>query len=85
MKTVERLVSILADPNIWWRRHAQRLLMDSNDPNISVALKKLIRSTEHSVGKVHALWLLESKGAMEESILLQMLDDEEAWRARKCH
>ncbi len=75
--TIPELVSYLANPNIWWRTHAQRLLMDLPGPEITTALKQFILSTDSSVGKVHAIWLLESKNQMEEEILLQMLDDEE--------
>ena len=75
---IDDLVSGLADPNIWWRRHAQRLLMDKNDPSIVDALKKFVATTRHSIGKAHAMWLIESKGAMDENILLDMLDNEEA-------
>ncbi|NND08878.1 MAG: c-type cytochrome [Saprospiraceae bacterium] len=75
---LETLVSHLANPNIWWRTHAQRLLMDRLDPDVSSALKEFVRSTDSSVGKVHALWLLEAKDQMEEEILLRMLDDAEA-------
>lgn len=75
--SIPELVSYLADPNIWWRIHAQRLLMDRPGPETSAALREFILATGSSVGKVHAIWLLESKDQMEEEILLQMLDDRE--------
>ena len=76
--SIPKLVSYLANPNIWWRTHAQRLLMDRPASEISEALKEFILSTDSSVGKVHAIWLLESKDQMEEEILLKMLEEEEA-------
>lgn len=75
---ISKLVSYLADPNIWWRTQAQRLLMDRPEPEISSILRDFLLSTASSVGKVHGMWLLESKGQMDEKILLKMLDDEEA-------
>ncbi len=75
--SVSTLVSYLAKENIWWRSHAQRLLMDRPGSEISGALKEFILSTGSTVGMVHALWLLASKDQMEEEILLKMLDSEE--------
>ncbi|MCB0688100.1 MAG: c-type cytochrome, partial [Saprospiraceae bacterium] len=72
------LIAYLADPNVWWRTQAQRLLMDRNETEIIKALKDFVLTTGSSVGKVHGIWLLESKGQMEEKILVKMLDDQEA-------
>ncbi|MCB0667384.1 MAG: c-type cytochrome [Saprospiraceae bacterium] len=76
--SIPMLVAYLAEPNVWWRTQAQRLLMDRSEPEIVSALKEFVLSTESSVGKVHAIWLLESKNQMEEEILLRMLGDTEA-------
>lgn len=76
--SISKLVSYLADPNIWWRSQSSRLLMDRPEPEIPSALKDFLLTTRSTVGKVHGMWLLESKGEMDEEILLQMLDDEEA-------
>ncbi|MEO6290529.1 MAG: PVC-type heme-binding CxxCH protein [Ginsengibacter sp.] len=56
--TVE-LVQTLTSNNIWWRRSAQRLLMDRKDTNAISLLKSLLDTTSSPTAAVHALWALE--------------------------
>ena len=42
---VEELVQSLASKNIWWRRNAQRLLLDKNDPGTVAILHQFLDTT----------------------------------------
>ncbi|QEC66763.1 dehydrogenase [Panacibacter ginsenosidivorans] len=57
--STEQLVQYLTSGNIWWRRNAQRLLMDRKDPQTAALLLKLIDTTKSATAIVHALWSLE--------------------------
>lgn len=59
----EQLVATLADTNAFWRRHAQRLLIERGKTDVVPALVKLIENQEFdsiglNVGAIHALWTL---------------------------
>src|SRR5438552_11490617 len=56
--TAER-VAMLAEPNIWWRRTAQRLIVDERPPEAPALLRRLFRESSSAVGRLHALWTLE--------------------------
>ncbi|NND33407.1 MAG: c-type cytochrome, partial [Saprospiraceae bacterium] len=73
---IDLLIEKLASENSWWRTHAQRLLMDSADPEIIPKLDEFILKTKSPLGKAHGLWLLEGKGGMNEAVLMAMLKDE---------
>jgi putative membrane-bound dehydrogenase-like protein len=75
---VAELVQHLSSPNIWWRRQAQRLLMDRKDPAAIPLLRALVDSGRPATAVVHALRTLEGYGAMSEDILLQALRHPEA-------
>jgi putative membrane-bound dehydrogenase-like protein len=70
-----QLVRTLADPNIWWRRHAQRLLLDRKPPGLAPALTTLATSSESAVGRVHALWASEGLGHLSDETLRRALTD----------
>jgi putative membrane-bound dehydrogenase-like protein len=74
----EELVKQLANPIIWWRRTAQRLLMDRQAVQAAPALTKLFNETSSAQGRVHALWTLEGLGKLEPSLIVKALDDKEA-------
>ncbi len=74
----EKLVSRLAHPNLWWRRHAQRLLIDRKASEVSEALQEMAVQNKSSVGRLHALWTLESLEEMDEKTLLAALQDKES-------
>jgi putative membrane-bound dehydrogenase-like protein len=69
------LVRSLADPNIWWRRHAQRLLVDRRPPDVGAALANLAGSGESAFGRVHALWTSHALAALPEDTLTRALRD----------
>ncbi|MFY0654500.1 MAG: c-type cytochrome [Cyclobacteriaceae bacterium] len=74
-KTSGELIQLLEHKNIWWRTHAQRLLMDRQEGAIATELIAYLNKTNSPVGKVHALWLLEGKGAITSEIILDHLND----------
>ena len=53
------VVRALTNPNIWWRRNAQRLLVDRNPRDAIGPLTSLAASTDSPMGRVHALWTLD--------------------------
>jgi len=64
------LVSTLANDNLLWRRHAQRLLVERGKRDCVPALIKLVEDGSIdeiglNVGAIHALWTLHGLGAIE--------------------
>lgn len=72
------LVEKLADPNIWWRRNAQRLLLDRNSLDVVPALEKMVANKNSAVGRLHALWTLEGLGVLKTQTIKDVLKDSEA-------
>ena len=70
-----QLIKYLRHPNLWWRRTAQRLLVDRGDRSVAPALKDLARDQESAVARLHALWTLEGLGELDASLLLDAFDD----------
>jgi uncharacterized protein len=67
--TPEKLVETLADDNLFWRRHAQRLLVERGKTDVVSALTALVRREKLDaigldVGAIHALWTLHGLGAL---------------------
>jgi putative membrane-bound dehydrogenase-like protein len=82
--SADELVRTLAHPNIWWRRHAQRLLVDRKPHGAVPLLERLATdqqaaaqaaATDSSVGRVHALWTLEGVGALRPETIATALGD----------
>lgn len=73
--STEELVSALARPNIWWRRNAQRLLLDRKDANAVPLLEAMARNTDSPLGRLHALWTLEGLGKLSTKTIGQALTD----------
>src|SRR6266516_2162689 len=72
------LVQQLASPNIWWRRTAQRLLVERHDGDAVQLLVRLFNESPSPLGRVHALWTLDGLGKIDENLLQKALDDPEA-------
>ena len=70
-----QLVQKLTDPNIWWRRNAQRLLIDRRATQQQDALEKMVTSEESPLGRLHALWTLEGLEKLRSETLLIALKD----------
>ncbi|MEO7649619.1 MAG: PVC-type heme-binding CxxCH protein, partial [Bryobacteraceae bacterium] len=69
------LVARLADPNIWWRRTAQRLLVDRHAVGMVPGLLQMARQNASPVGRLHALWTLEGLGKLDPALIEQALRD----------
>ncbi len=75
--TDEELVDKLADPNIWWRRNAQRMLVDRNNSAIVPSLVKMSENEASPEGRLHALWTLEGMRQLAGPQIEKALRDEE--------
>jgi putative membrane-bound dehydrogenase-like protein len=65
--SAEQLVEALKHPNMTWRLHAQRLLVERGKTDVAAALAKLIEDktvdeTGLNAGAVHAVWTLTALG-----------------------
>ena len=76
--TAEELVAMLAHENLWWRRTAQRLLVDRQSPEAPALLLRLFHESPSAPGRLHALWTLEGLGKLERAVVLQALGDSDA-------
>jgi putative membrane-bound dehydrogenase-like protein len=76
--TNDFLLGKLADPNIWWRRNAQRLLIDGNDQTVITPLEQMVLNEKNPLGKLHALYTLEGLNALKPELLTKTLADHSA-------
>ncbi|MEM6843681.1 MAG: PVC-type heme-binding CxxCH protein [Bacteroidota bacterium] len=74
----KQLVSLLENPNLWWRKTAQRLLIDRRAQEVREALETIVTTSKSAVGRLHALWTLDGLNTLSEPIIKQALTDEEA-------
>jgi putative heme-binding domain-containing protein len=70
--TPEKLVATLKNDNLFWRRHAQRLLVERGKQDVVPALLAMARypgsdAIGLNVGVIHALWTLHGLGALDGS------------------
>ncbi|MCC5938930.1 MAG: c-type cytochrome [Lunatimonas sp.] len=71
--STQELVSYLDHSNVWWRKHAQRLLIDRSDRESLPKLQGLARDDSRKLGRLHALWTLEGMGALTEDLIQSAL------------
>ncbi len=71
----EELIQALAHENGWHRDMAQRLLVERNDPVSVQLLNETLRESDSDKAKLHALWALEGLGALDKSILFELLNE----------
>lgn len=71
----DELVRTLAHPNIWWRRHAQRLLVDRKPHAVIDLLTTLATKGDAPLGRLHALWTLEGMNAARGDTVVAALRD----------
>ncbi len=71
----KELVEKLADPNIWWRRNAQRLLVDRNHKAEVKPLINRAQNPSSAVGRLHALWTLEGIHKLNSRLIRKALKD----------
>lgn len=74
----EELVAYLEKPNIWWRRNAQRLLVDRKSEKAVAPLSKIAIDGKSPLARVHALWTLDGLGKLDAALLEKALGDTEA-------
>src|SRR5579872_2132114 len=72
------LVKQLENPVIWWRRTAQRLLVDRHAVEAAPAIADLFNRSNSPQGRVHALWTLEGLGKLDNALIEKALNDSEA-------
>ncbi len=75
--TDEQLIAQLKNPNIWWRRYAQRIIVDRQQKSIVPIVKNFINETNSSIGFVHGLWTLEGLHEFDESLLIMAFEHPE--------
>jgi putative membrane-bound dehydrogenase-like protein len=69
------LVKQLANPNGWHRWTAERLLLERQDHSVIPDLKALASTGSTPEARVHALWLLNSYGALQQELVERSLKD----------
>ena len=74
----EALVEVLAHENSWWRRNAQRLIVDRKSQKLKEPLVRMAQNRDSPMGRLHALWALQGMDMLEEDIILEALKDPEA-------
>ncbi|MDB6131586.1 MAG: putative rane-bound dehydrogenase [Verrucomicrobiales bacterium] len=82
----KELVKLLAHPNIWQRRMAQRLLSERQSAEVATDLQAVIKSSAAVETRLAALWSLHGSGNLDETTLDSCAQDKEAgirmWAAR---
>ena len=71
-------VNYLFHPNIWYRQHAQRLLVDTKSAKLAEQIKVQLSQPIEGPGYVHALWALQGLGALSIETLRPALRAQEA-------
>jgi putative membrane-bound dehydrogenase-like protein len=72
------LVKLLAHENPWWRRTAQRLLMDRKPVEVAAALTQMATAHPSPAARVHALWTLDGLGRLAPATVEKALQDASA-------
>jgi putative membrane-bound dehydrogenase-like protein len=73
--STSELVKYLASENPWWRRTAQRLLVDRKAVDAAPALAAMASEHPSPVARVHALWTLDGLSKLETSSIDKALND----------
>ena len=73
--TGEQLVAALDDPDDWWRKTSQRLLVERSDSTVAPALAELVRSGATDQGRMLALYVLDAIGKLRPQDVANALDD----------
>ena len=69
------LVETLAHPTHWWRRNAQRLLLDRQDEQAVPALVEMAKNAGEPLGRLHALWTLQGLEQLTPDLIEEALQD----------
>lgn len=81
--STSELIAALAHKNIWWRGHAQRLLVDAYragamTPEDLAGLEAMAQNRDRPLGRLHALWALEGTGQLRPELIVDALSDSTA-------
>lgn len=71
------LVDKLSDPNIWWRRTAQRLLVERGSAGSVELLRSAVEERPTAESRLHALWALDGMGRLSSELIALALEDPE--------
>ena len=71
--TDQDLIPYLAHENIWWRRNAQRLLVEHKNPQIIQEIIDFGQETQSALGLLHTMWTLEGMGSYDTSLIRKAL------------
>jgi putative membrane-bound dehydrogenase-like protein len=74
----DRLVSLLAHPNDWYRRKARQVLAERRDPEVIFPLRTLIDEAKDEDLQLQALWALYVSGGFNDAVALKLLDHRNA-------
>jgi len=88
-KVNSELLDYLHHPNGWYRLTAQKLLVLRQDKSIVSDLKKIVTGgepflgsmlgdTDYALGRLHAIWALDGLDAIDKSLILSALRDDDA-------
>jgi putative heme-binding domain-containing protein len=75
--TTAALVTLLTDPDAWWRETAQRLIFERQDRSVAGLLVAMVKERPSALGRLHALWALDLLGVLDPSTILLGLEDPE--------
>ena len=74
-ETSQQLLAHLGHANGWWRDMAQQILVQRQDKSVAPALVNLVKTSNNILTKFHALWVLEGIGALESSLVKELMND----------
>src|SRR5690606_36754790 len=74
-ESAAELVAALEHPNTWWRRNAQRLLVDRRPTEAVAPLKRLATEGGSPLGRLHAFWALDGMGLLGSELIERALAD----------
>jgi putative membrane-bound dehydrogenase-like protein len=76
--STKELVAYLENANSWWRETAQRLLVERQDKSAVEPLQSMLRKSDVTLGRLHAMWTLVGLDALSDEDLLAAISDSEA-------
>lgn len=77
--SINTLVGHLSSDNGWTRDTAQRLIVEDERPEQAIApLKRLVRTGDSALGRLHALWTLEGLEQLDYSTVIEALLGEDS-------
>jgi putative heme-binding domain-containing protein len=72
-RTAEQLVALMSHPNVWYARHARRILAERRDERIVGLLKDRVLAETDELRALKALWSLYVSDGFDEALAEQLL------------